>query len=83
MTIKEKKQILAEQAYLKSYYKKVIQRVLRYDAIPLTTARIEQNAANAFDMLYSTVCNYYGIYNGSIDYGLNDPKIQAFINKFK
>lgn len=64
-------------------FKKAIQKVERYNKMELKTARIEQNAEDAFDWLYRLVCNYEGRIDGSIDYSMNAPEVQAFIAKFR
>lgn len=65
-------------------FKKQIQRVERYNKMELKTARIEQNAEDAFDCLYRMVCDYNGISSmDKIDYSMNAPEVQEFIRKFR
>jgi len=62
-------------------FKKAIKKYKRYEKMELKTARIEQNAEDAFGVVYRMACNYYHAWNGELDYG-NTGKVKEFIELF-
>lgn len=61
-----------------SIWKDAIRKYKRYEKMELKTARIEQNAENAFEVVYRMAVNYYG---EPLDYG-NTGKVKEFIERF-